>query len=123
MSDVTAERIAALSGHVSEEYLADLRAQVDGDPEALADPGLGASPAERADRPDTIGEAKTEVAQLEDRIAIMDGRAPEDHVDSLRKERADLQRDIEHSKEKAKHRNALNSAFKSLARVQSDGEG
>ena len=118
MTEVTAERIDALSGHVSEEYLADLRAQVDGDPEALADTGLGASPAERADRPDTIDEAKTELAQLEDRIAIMDGRGPEDYVDSLREERADLQRDIEHSKEKAKRRNALKAA----ARAQSESD-
>ena len=122
MSDVTAERIAALSGHVSEEYLADLRAQVDGDPEALADTGLGASPAERADRPDTIAEAKTEVDRLEDRIAIMDGRAPEDYVDSLREERADLQQDIEYSKEKSNRPNALGNALKAAARAQSESD-
>ena len=115
MTEVTAERIAALSGHVSEDYLADLRDCVDGDPEALA-------AADADDQPETIGEAEEEIERLETRIEALSGHLSDAHVDQLRERRDELRADVEYSRRKARKRNAVETALKSAARAQPDGD-
>ena len=115
MSDATAERIAALSGHVSEDYLAALRESVDADPEALAAADADA-------QPETIGEAEEEIDHLETRIEALSGHLPDAHVDQLTERRDELRADVEYSRRKARKRNAVETALKSAARAQPDGD-
>jgi molecular chaperone GrpE (heat shock protein) len=115
MTEVTAERIAALSGHVSEEYLADLRAQVDGDPEALA-------AADADDQPETIEAAEEEIDRLETRIEALSGHLPDAHVDQLTERRDELRADVEYSRRRARGRNALGNALKAAACAQSESD-
>ena len=115
MNDVTAERIAALSGHVSEDYLADLRDRVDGNPEALA-------AADADDQPETIEEAEEEIDHLETRIEALSGCLPDAHVDQLTERRDELRADVEYSRRRARGRNAVETALKSAARARSESD-
>ena len=114
-SDVTKERLEALEGHVSEDYLADLRDQLDADSEALA-------AADADDQPETIGQAEEEIDHLETRIEALSGCLPDAHVDQLRERRDELQADVKYSRRKARKRNAVETALKSAARARSESD-
>ena len=113
-SDVIKERLEALEGHVSEDYLATLRESVDADPEALA-------AADADDQPETIEAAEEEIERLETRIEALSGHLPDAHVDQLRERRDELRADVEYSRRRARGRNAVETALKSAARAQLDG--